>query len=49
MEEDLKIRKNAKDFTNQEKADYVNAILILKATPSPFPDTLIQIILSLFA
>ncbi|MFT4535681.1 MAG: tyrosinase [Saprospiraceae bacterium] len=42
MEEptNLKIRKNAKDLTEQERSDYVNAILTLKATPSPFSDTL---------
>lgn len=38
--ENLKIRKNAKDLTAQEKQDYVNAILTLKATPSPYSDTL---------
>lgn len=36
----LKVRKNAKDLTTQEMNDYVNAILILKATPSPYTDTL---------
>jgi tyrosinase len=40
MEENLKIRKDAKDLTQQEITDYVNAILILKATPSPYTDTL---------
>lgn len=39
-EPDLHIRKNAKDLTAQEKQDYVNAILTLKATPSPYSDTL---------
>jgi tyrosinase len=36
----LRIRKNAKDLTAQEISDYVNAILTLKATPSPYSDTL---------
>ncbi|NQV78008.1 MAG: tyrosinase family protein [Lutibacter sp.] len=36
----LKVRKNAKDLTIQERQDYVNAILTLKATPSPYTDTL---------
>ena len=36
----LKIRKNAKDLTAQEKQDYINAVLTLKATPSPYSDTL---------
>jgi len=40
MEENLKIRKNAKDLTDEEIDDYVNAILTLKATPSPYSDTL---------
>lgn len=38
--EELRIRKNAKDLTAEEKADYVNAILALKATPSPYIDSL---------
>lgn len=38
--ENLKIRKNAKDLTPEEISDYVNAILTLKATPSPYSDTL---------
>lgn len=36
----LKVRKNAKDLTPQEREDYVNAVLTLKATPSPYTDTL---------
>ena len=40
MYENLKIRKNAKDMTAEEMQDYVNAILTLKATPSPYSDTL---------
>ena len=38
--ENLKVRKNAKDLTAEEISDYVNAILTLKATPSPYSDTL---------
>ena len=40
MYENLKVRKNAKDLTTEETSDYVNAILTLKATPSPYSDTL---------
>ena len=40
VNDSLKIRKNAKDLTAEEIADYVNAILTLKATPSPYSDTL---------
>ncbi|PHN04679.1 tyrosinase family protein [Flavilitoribacter nigricans] len=36
----IRIRKNAKDLSSQEMADYVDAILTLKATPSPYSDTL---------
>ncbi len=32
----LLVRKDVKDLTPQEKADFVNAILKLKATPSPY-------------
>ncbi|WP_020570577.1 tyrosinase family protein [Neolewinella persica] len=39
-ESTLKVRKNAKDMTPQEIIDFVNAVLILKATPSPYSDTL---------
>lgn len=39
-ESTLKVRKNAKDMTPQEIADFVNAVLTLKATPSPYSDTL---------
>jgi tyrosinase len=39
-EEEVRIRKNAKDMSPQEMADYVEAILLLKATPSPYSDTL---------
>jgi len=37
----LKVRKNALALTPQEKADFVNAIKLLKQTPSPY-DTLIN-------
>ncbi|MFT6338334.1 MAG: tyrosinase [Saprospiraceae bacterium] len=40
MEDNLKVRKDAKDLTAEEMSDYVNAILTLKATPSPYSDTL---------
>lgn len=39
-ESTLRVRKNAKDMTAQEISDYVNAVLTLKATPSPYSDTL---------
>jgi tyrosinase len=36
----LKVRKNTKDMTSEEINDFVNAVLTLKATPSPYSDTL---------
>ncbi len=36
----MKLRKNVKNLTAAEKQDYVNAILKLKETPSPYNDTL---------
>ncbi len=38
--DETRIRKNAKDMSPQEMTDYVEAILLLKATPSPYSDTL---------
>lgn len=40
LRERTRVRKNAKDMTAREMADYVEAILLLKATPSPYSDTL---------
>lgn len=37
---DVRVRKNVKDLTPVEKEDFVNAILALKAAPSPYDDTL---------
>lgn len=34
------VRKNVKDLTSQEKADFVNAVKLLKATPSPYDTSL---------
>jgi hypothetical protein len=36
----FKVRKNAKDMTAEEISDFVNAVLTLKASPSPYSDTL---------
>ena len=33
---ELRVRKDVKDLSPQEKADFVNAVLALKQTPSPF-------------
>ncbi|MBR9920709.1 MAG: tyrosinase family protein [Bacteroidetes bacterium] len=39
-EPQIRIRKDAKDLTQQEKADFVEAVLALKSTPSPYSDSL---------
>ena len=36
VETPTRIRKNAKNLTAQEKADFVNAVLKMKQTPSPY-------------
>ncbi len=38
--EPLRMRKNVKDLTAQEKQDFVDAVLKLKATPSPYDSNL---------
>jgi len=35
----MHVRKNAKDLTAEERADYVNAVLKMKETPSPYDST----------
>lgn len=39
-EEPLRIRKSVTDLTPQERADFVDAVLTLKATPSPYDPVL---------
>jgi tyrosinase len=36
----ITVRKNVKDLTPQEKLDFVNAVKLLKATPSPYDTNL---------